>query len=97
MNLAEGVSVGIVEMLFSTNIMAVVGTQDRAVFVPRRLTIWDTNIQTSRMDIAFDNQIVYVKLNKKRQGLSCDYVGWSLRRRTRWRCTTSRTCISSSR
>ena len=53
-------------MLYNTNIIAVVGKHDRAIFVPRRLTIWDTNSQTSRMEISFGSAISGVKLNKKR-------------------------------
>ncbi|MDR3547375.1 MAG: hypothetical protein P4M11_03715 [Candidatus Pacebacteria bacterium] len=53
-------------MLYSTNIIAVVGLNERAVFTPRRLTIWDTNTQTSRMDFSFNSLISYVKMNKQR-------------------------------
>ncbi len=53
-------------MLYSTNIIAVVGLNERAVFTPRRLTIWDTNTQTSRMDFSFNSPIAYVKMNKQR-------------------------------
>jgi len=53
-------------MLYSTNLIAVVGKNDRAIFAPKRLTIWDTNSQTSRMDMSFISPITGVKLNKKR-------------------------------
>lgn len=53
-------------MLYSTNIIAVVGMNDRAIFTPRRLTVWDTNSQTSRIDFSFNSPIVYVKMNKQR-------------------------------
>ena len=61
-----GAAVSIVEMLYSTNIIAIVGKRDRYVFVPKRLTIWDTNNETSRMDISFNTPITHVKLNKRR-------------------------------
>lgn len=62
----EGAAVNIVEMLYSTNIIAVVGTNERAIFTPRRLTVWDTNSQTSRADFSFNSPINYVKMNKQR-------------------------------
>ena len=62
----EGGPVKLVEMLYSTNIVAVVGKNERAVFTPRRLTLWDTNASCSRLDIAFNSNILMVKMNKKK-------------------------------
>jgi len=46
--------------------MAVVGKNERSVFAPRRLTLWDTNGSCSRLDIAFNTPILLVKMNKKK-------------------------------
>ena len=69
----EGAAVSIVEMLYSTNIMAVVGMNERAIFTPRRLTVWDTNSQTSRVDFSFNSPITYVKMNKQRLVVATQY------------------------
>lgn len=53
-------------MLYSTNIIAVVGSQEHSIFTPRRLTVWDTNSQITRIDFPFNDPIIYVKMNKKR-------------------------------
>ncbi len=60
----EGGGVKLVEMLYNTNIVAIVGIQDRAIFTPRRLTLWDTNASCSRLEIAFSSPIAFVKMNK---------------------------------
>jgi len=58
--------VKIVEMLYNTNMVAVVGKHDRAIFIPKRLTLWDTNASLSRLDIQFGSPINFVKMNKIR-------------------------------
>lgn len=53
--------------------MAVVGANDRAVFTPRRLTVWDSNSQSSRVDFSFNSPISHVKMNKQRLVVSTQY------------------------
>ena len=62
----EGAAVSIVEMLYNTNIIAVVGKTEKASFDPRRLTIWDTNNQVSRMNFTLEENITFAKMNKNR-------------------------------
>ncbi len=56
----------IVEMLYTTNIIAVVGKNERMLFTPRRLTIWDTNASSSYLEMSFPSPIIAVRLNKHR-------------------------------
>lgn len=66
-SLHEGVGgVGIVEMLYCTSLLALVGAGDQAGFSPRCLKIWNTKRQASLFDVAFVSKIVAVRLNRRR-------------------------------
>jgi len=58
--------VGIVEMLYCTSLLALVGAGDQAGFSPRCLKIWNTKRQASLFDVAFVSKIVAVRLNRRR-------------------------------
>jgi autophagy-related protein 18 len=64
----ENGGVSIVEMLYTTNLLALVGSLDEtgSMFSPRRLTIWNTNNSTALCEISFLSNIIYVKMNKQR-------------------------------
>lgn len=62
----DGDPISIVEMLFNTNIVAVVGKNDKGDFTYRRLSIWDTMNSCSRMEMSYTMAIEYVKMNKHR-------------------------------
>ncbi|KAK3805421.1 MAG: WD40-repeat-containing domain protein [Linnemannia elongata] len=59
-------SVGIVEMLFSTSLVAIVGAGDRPASSPRRLQIINTKRQSTICELTFPTSILSVKLNRKR-------------------------------
>lgn len=62
----DGAPTSIVEMMFNTNIIAVVGKNDKGDFTSRRLSLWDTVGGCSRMDMSYTSQIEFVKINKFR-------------------------------
>jgi hypothetical protein len=53
-------------MLHSTNIVAVVGKNERAAFTRKRLSLWDINASCSRLDIAFNSDILGIKMNRRK-------------------------------
>jgi len=57
---------GIVEMLFCTSLVAVVGAGDQPSRSPRRLQIINTKTRTTICELNFVTAILSVKLNKKR-------------------------------
>lgn len=62
----ESGAIHIVEMLYATNIVAVVGRNERGTFTRKRLSLWDINAACSRLDIAFNSDILYVKMNRRK-------------------------------
>eukprot|EP00301_Raphidiophrys_heterophryoidea_P001379 c1066_g1_i1.p1 GENE.c1066_g1_i1~~c1066_g1_i1.p1 ORF type:complete len:382 (+),score=108.41 c1066_g1_i1:204-1349(+) len=62
---ADG-GIGIVEMLFRTNLLALVGAGDQPALSPRRLRLWNTKTQATVCDLNFVTSILAVKMNKKR-------------------------------
>ncbi|ODQ65467.1 WD40 repeat-like protein [Nadsonia fulvescens var. elongata DSM 6958] len=57
---------GIVEMLFCTSLVAVVGMGDRPALSPRRLKIINTKRQSTICELTFPTAVLAVKLNRKR-------------------------------
>jgi len=55
--------VSIVEMQYTSNILALVGVGDNPTFSQRRLTIWDTKIQGATCEISFNSKLMKIKLN----------------------------------
>ncbi|KAI8590485.1 autophagy protein [Geranomyces variabilis] len=58
--------VGIVEMLFCTSLVALVGAGEQPAFSPRRLQITNTKRQSNVCELTFITAILAVKLNRKR-------------------------------
>jgi autophagy-related protein 18 len=58
--------VGIVEMLFCTSLVALVGAGEQPAFSPRRLQITNTKRQSVICELNFVTSILAVKLNRKR-------------------------------
>ncbi|KAI9366091.1 WD40-repeat-containing domain protein [Zopfochytrium polystomum] len=58
--------IGIVEMLFCTSLVAVVGAGEQPAFSPRRLQITNTKRQSTICELTFVTAILAVKLNRKR-------------------------------
>ncbi|CAG8489574.1 1426_t:CDS:2 [Racocetra persica] len=63
---AAGGGTGIVEMLFCTSLVALVGAGDHPSFSPRRLQITNTKRQTTICELTFQTSILAVKLNRRR-------------------------------
>ncbi|KAF9369561.1 autophagy protein, partial [Mortierella sp. AD011] len=59
-------SIGIVEMLFCTSLVAIVGAGDQPASSPRRLQILNTKRQSTICELTFPTTILSVKLNRKR-------------------------------
>ena len=72
--LEEAGGVAIVEMLYTTNLLAVVGTDDKSTFSRARLTIWNTNNNTGICELSFISPIVYVRMNKQRYDVYYIYI-----------------------
>ncbi|BFZ62573.1 autophagy protein [Saitoella coloradoensis] len=62
---ADG-GIGIVEMLFCTSLVALVGLGDSPTHSPRRLTIVNTKRQTTICELTFPTAVLAVKLNRRR-------------------------------
>ena len=56
----------IVEMLFSTSLVALVGAGEQAAFSPRRLQIVNTKRDSNICELMFPTSILAVKLNRRR-------------------------------
>ncbi|CAM9303486.1 unnamed protein product [Pylaiella littoralis] len=54
------------EMLFSSSLVALVGSGDRPAFSPRRLCLWNTKKDHSICEVNFITAVLAVKLNRKR-------------------------------
>ena len=59
-------SVGIVEMLYRTSLVAVVGLGEEVGSLPRKLKILNTKRQTTICDLIFPSTILLVKLSRQR-------------------------------
>ncbi|KAG7719830.1 hypothetical protein KL949_001409 [Ogataea haglerorum] len=59
-------SIGIVEMLFSSSLLAIVGMGEQHSLSPRRLKIINTKRQTTICELTFPGAILAVKLNRER-------------------------------
>ncbi|CAN6664460.1 autophagy-related protein 18 [Trichomonascus vanleenenianus] len=62
---ADG-GIGIVEMLFCTSLVAVVGMGDQPALSPRRLRIMNTKRQNTICELTFPTAVLKVLLNRKR-------------------------------
>lgn len=58
--------IGVVEMLFCTSLVALVGAGEQPAFSPRRLQITNTKRQSTICELSFPTSILAVKLNRKR-------------------------------
>ena len=58
--------IGIVEMLFCTSLVALVGAGEQAAWSPRRLQINNTKRQSVICELTFVTTVLAVKLNRKR-------------------------------
>ncbi|OZJ06879.1 hypothetical protein BZG36_00230 [Bifiguratus adelaidae] len=58
--------IGIVEMLFCTSLVALVGAGEQPAFSPRRLQIVNTKRQSTICELTFPTSILSVKLNRRR-------------------------------
>ncbi|CCE66090.1 hypothetical protein TPHA_0O01210 [Tetrapisispora phaffii CBS 4417] len=61
-----GCSLAIVEMLYSTSLLAIVGLGDQPALSPRRLTMLNTKTDTVICEVTFPTAILSVKMNKAR-------------------------------
>ncbi|KAH3662407.1 hypothetical protein OGAPHI_005659 [Ogataea philodendri] len=59
-------SIGIVEMLFSSSLLAIVGIGEQPPLSPRRLKILNTKRQTVICELTFPGAILAVKMNRER-------------------------------
>ncbi|CAG8579518.1 12778_t:CDS:10 [Ambispora leptoticha] len=65
LSVTEG-GIGIVEMLFCTSLVALVGAGEQPAFSPRRLQITNTKRQSTICELTFATSILAVKLNRRR-------------------------------
>eukprot|EP00752_Nemacystus_decipiens_P001821 g1759.t1 len=63
--MTEG-GIGRAEMLFSSSLVALVGSGDQPSFSPRRLCLWNTKKDHSICEVNFLTAVLSVKLNRKR-------------------------------
>lgn len=68
----DNAAVGIIEMLYSTNLLAIVGADNdnSVLFSPKRLTIWNSNNSSSICEISFPYRVTAVRINKQRLVIS---------------------------
>lgn len=59
-------SIGMVEMLFTSSLLVLVGTGDQDSLSPRRLKVVNTKRQTTICELTFPDMILAVKLNRGR-------------------------------
>lgn len=57
--------ISIIEMQYTSNILAIVGHGENYSFSQKRLTIWDTLINSGTMEISFTSKITKVRLNQE--------------------------------
>ncbi|GBG32931.1 Autophagy-related protein 18 [Hondaea fermentalgiana] len=58
--------IGIVEMLFSTSLVALVGGGEKPAFSPRHLKLWNSKTASVICELDFSSRIQAVKMNRKR-------------------------------
>jgi hypothetical protein len=56
-------AVSIVEMQYTSNILAIVGHGDNYQYSQKRLTIWDTITQNPTAEISFTSKISKIRMN----------------------------------
>jgi autophagy-related protein 18 len=56
-------AVRIVEMQYTTNILAIVGDGENHQISAKRLTIWDTKLNDGTLEISFSTKITKIRLN----------------------------------
>lgn len=59
-------SIGIVEMLFCSSLLAIVGTGEQSALSPRRLKIINTKRNTTICELTFPSSILAVRMNRER-------------------------------
>ncbi|KAG0684266.1 autophagy protein [Pichia californica] len=59
-------SIGIVEMLFCSSLLAIVGTGEQASLSPRRLKIINTKRHTTICELTFPTSILSIRMNRER-------------------------------
>ena len=64
--LIAGGGVGIIEMAYTSNLLALVGLDNNDIFSSHRLTIWTTEGDAVICEQEFPTRIKYIKLNKTR-------------------------------
>ena len=62
---ADG-GVAVIEMLFSSSLVALVSAGERPGDSPRRLRLWNTRSNTSICDLNFSTAVLAVRMNKAR-------------------------------
>ena len=62
----EGEPINIVEMLYVTSTVAVVGVNEKGLFSPKRVTFWDTNEESISVGLSFMSDVLEVRLNQSR-------------------------------
>lgn len=62
---SEG-AINVVEMLFSTSLVAVVGAGQQPALSPRRLSVFNTTTDTLQAELNFVSSILCVRMNRKR-------------------------------
>jgi autophagy-related protein 18 len=62
----EGDPVGIVEMLYVSSTVVVVGAKDRGTFSPKHVTFWNTNEDIIGAELSFISPIKRIQLNHTR-------------------------------
>ncbi|KAI8978949.1 WD40-repeat-containing domain protein [Pilobolus umbonatus] len=62
----QGGGTGIVEMLFCTSLVALVGAGENPAFSPRQLEIVNTKRQTTICELSFSTAVLAVKMNRRR-------------------------------
>eukprot|EP00299_Pterocystis_sp_00344_P013967 c6901_g1_i1.p1 GENE.c6901_g1_i1~~c6901_g1_i1.p1 ORF type:complete len:362 (+),score=42.44 c6901_g1_i1:30-1088(+) len=58
--------IGIVEMLFNTSLIALVGAGDQPILSPRKLRLWNTATGSVASELNFLTSILAVRMNRKR-------------------------------
>eukprot|EP00826_Nyctotherus_ovalis_P063964 TRINITY_DN9377_c0_g1_i10.p3 TRINITY_DN9377_c0_g1~~TRINITY_DN9377_c0_g1_i10.p3 ORF type:complete len:163 (-),score=43.95 TRINITY_DN9377_c0_g1_i10:526-1014(-) len=62
----EGDPVGMVEMLYVSSTVVVVGAKNKGLFSPKRITFWNTNEELVGAELSFMHPIKSIQLNHTR-------------------------------